>query len=221
MKRSSIVNRQSSIIKSINPLDELDLSGAKAPAPGSSGVDLLFDGTAEAAPAGASVADGSPPLDLPLSGGAANSWPAAPFKSARRGGAAPLPARAAAFAADAALVMLLTAAPVLGATAGPGHALAPRGLWWTAAFALYLFFFATVVPLLLFGKTVGMALTGLTARGGPGRTPLTAAESARRWIGTALTLAGLGIPLLFTRRDGEAPSPADRLSRRPLALEEV
>ena len=205
-------------------LDELDLApGAATAASESSGADLLFDGTREAAPAEVAVSDGSPLFDLPLSDGAGKSPTAAPVQgvTAGREGVAPLSARGSALAADAALVLLLTAAPLLGATAGPGHVLASHGLWWSAVFTLYLFFFATVIPLMLFGKTVGMALTGLTARGGPGRTPLTAAEASRRWIGTAVTLAGLGIPLLATRRNVDAPSLADRFSRRPLTLEEV
>jgi hypothetical protein len=115
-------------------------------------------------------------------------------------------------------VLLLAAAALLAATAGRGQALRLQGLAWTAVFALYLSFFSTVVSLSLFGKTVGMALTGLTARGAAGAA-LTAAESARRWVGTLLTLASLGFALVVTRRDRQAPSPADRLSGRPLAWE--
>jgi hypothetical protein len=115
-------------------------------------------------------------------------------------------------------VLLLAAVALLAATAGRGQSLRLQGLAWTAVFALYLSFFSTVVPLILFGKTVGMALTGLTARGRKG-SPLTAAESARRWLGTVLTLVSLGIPLLVTRRDREAPSPGDRMSGRPLTWE--
>jgi hypothetical protein len=163
-------------------------------------------------------------VDLPLSPAAGQS-PALSLRAgeaaaapARDGRAAPLPARGAAFAADAALVLLLAAVALLAATAGRGQSLRLQGLAWTAVFALYLSFFSTVVPLILFGKTVGMALTGLTARGRKG-SPLTAAESARRWLGTVLTLVSLGIPLLVTRRDREAPSPGDRMSGRPLTWE--
>jgi hypothetical protein len=117
-------------------------------------------------------------------------------------------------------VLLLAAVALLAATAGRGQSLRLQGLAWTAVFTLYLSFFSTVVPLILFGKTVGMALTGLTARGRKG-SPLTAAESARRWLGTILTLVSLGIPLLVTRRDREAPSPGDRMSGRPLTWETV
>lgn len=222
MRHPSRDDRQSTIS---NPLDELDLSGTAAGAPDPPAVEILFDGTAEAPTADAASSAGSPLFDLPLSLGGKRSPAEAPPSLSRvpasQAGAAPLRARFAAFAADVALVLLLTAAPLLAATAGSGPALAPRGLWATAAFALYLSFFATVVPLILFGKTVGMALTGLTARGIPGALPLTAAEASRRWIGTALEIAGLGVPLLVTRRDVSAPSLADRLSRRPLAMETV
>ena len=74
-----------------------------------------------------------------------------------------------------------------------------------------------VVPLVLFGRTVGMALAGLAARDdGTGRR-LTATEAARRWAGTLATVAAVGLPLLFTARDPEAPTLADRLSGRTLA----
>ena len=137
-----------------------------------------------------------------------------------REGTAPLRSRVGALAADIAFVLLMTAASLLAATAGPARSLDPDALWWTAAFAIYLSFFATVIPLSLFGKTVGMALTGLTARGGQETPPLTMAESSRRWLGTLIALAGLGVPLLVGRTPG-LPSVADRLSGRPLGFEEV
>lgn len=204
-------------------LDDLDLSaGARAGASVElpvAGVPAADDPLARAeALSAAGSRDGTSPLvDLPLSSTAGQS----PAPSLRAGeAAAPLPARGAAFAADAALVLLLAAVALLAATAGRGQSLRLQGLAWTAGFALYLSFFSTVVPLILFGKTVGMALTGLTARGMKG-SPLTAAESARRWLGTVLTLVSLGIPLLVTRRDREAPSPGDRMSGRPLTWETV
>jgi hypothetical protein len=211
-------------------LDDLDLtSGARA------GVSVELPAaripaandplaSAETLPAAASRDGTSSLVDLPLSS-AADPSPAlslhggeAAIPAVPDGRAAPLPARGAAFAADAALVLLLAAVALLAATAGRGQALRLQGLAWTAIFALYLSFFSTVVPLILFGKTVGMALTGLTARGRKG-LPLTAAESARRWLGTVLTLVSLGVFLLVTRRDREAPSPGDRMSGRPLTLE--
>jgi RDD family protein len=214
-------------------LDEIDLSsGAAEPfasPSGSAKTDLARAGgfepeeplaRAEVLPEGS--ASGRPPfLDLPLRPAAVG----APRPSARlpesaasavRAPAAPLGARGAALAADVALVLLLVAAALLAATAGRGRTLEISGLLWTGVFAVYLSFFSTVVPLVLFGKTVGMALTGLTARGPRGSAPLTTAQSARRWLGTVLTLFTLGTPLLMTRRDRDAPSPGDRLSGRPL-----
>lgn len=217
-------------------LDELDLSsGTKTEAsvelPNSHAATARSGGWAAEDPlAGAKTlaADDSPAAreleDLPLGPAAAESSPSrlrASTAAAAPGppeGAAPLSARGAAFAADAALVLLLSAAALLAATAGKGQALRLEGLAWTAAFALYLSFFSTVVALILFGKTVGMALTGLTARGRTG-SPLTAAEAARRWLGTLLTLASVGVALIATRRDHQAPSPGDRLSGRPLEWE--
>jgi hypothetical protein len=217
----------------LSRLDDLDLtSGAEAGgasvAPPAAGVPPADDplAMAETLPAARSRDGISPLVDLPLSSAtgllSALSLRAgeAAVPPALDGRAAPLPARGAAFAADAALVLLLAAIALLAATAGRGQSLRLQGLAWTAVFALYLSFFSTVVPLILFGKTVGMALTGLTARGRKG-SPLTAAESARRWLGTILTLVSLGIPLLVTRRDREAPSPGDRMSGRPLTWETV
>ena len=217
-------------------LDEIDLSsGAAEPLASASGsakkdptragvfepeeplarAEVLQDGSVSGRPAF---------LDLPLRPAAAGT----PRPSARipesaasdvRAPAAPLRARGAALAADGALVLLLVAAALLAATAGRGRTLEISGLLWTGVFAVYLSFFSTVVPLVLFGKTVGMALTGLTARGPRGSAPLTVAQSARRWLGLALTLFTLGTPVLVTRRDRGAPSPGDRLSGRPLRWE--
>lgn len=199
-------------------LDELDLSSPAGAAKAQPSA-VLLDVAPAAAEPDLPLREGEVLVDLPLRAGreaAAASAPALPVAPrAERVGMAPLSSRGTALAADAALVLLLTAAPLLAATALPGSGLAARGLWGTALFTIYLFFFATVVPLILFGKTVGMALTGLTAR-----APLTAAEASRRWIGTALTLAGAGIPLLATRRRHDSPSPADRLSGRTLFFEE-
>jgi hypothetical protein len=219
MKRLSIDDRQSTIG---NSLDDVDLLSEKTS--GGSPAEAALLEIATAPPA--SAPQGSPLADLPLQEEAAKSRleipsidvePAA--VQAARAGVAPLRSRIAAFAADAAFILLLTAAPLLAATAGPARVLSPKGLWWTALFAVYLSFFATIVPLILFGKTVGMALTGLTARDGPEGPAPTAIESSRRWLGSLLAAAGLGIPLLV-RRDPDFPSPADRLSGRSLTFEE-
>ncbi|HEY3122935.1 MAG TPA: RDD family protein [Thermoanaerobaculia bacterium] len=194
----------------MNRLDEIDLSSGAAAEP-----EILLDGSASGSQA---------LVDLPLRPAAAGvSRPAARLPESAAPGvraqAAPLSARGAAFAADSALVLLLIAAALLAATAGRGQAFELVGLLWTGVFAFYLSFFSTVVPLILFGKTVGMALTGLTARGPKGSVPLTTTQSARRWLGTALTLLTLGVPLLVTRRDRGSPSLSDRLSGRPLVWE--
>ncbi len=194
----------------MNRLDEIDLSSGAA-------------GEQEVLPEGS--ASGSQALvDLPLrpaTAGVPRSAERVPESAAPgvRAQAAPLSARGAAFAADSALVLLLVAAALLAATAGRGQPFELAGLLWTGVYAIYLSFFSTVVPLILFGKTVGMALTGLTARGSKGSVPLTTTQSARRWLGTVLTLLTLGVPLLVTRRDRGAPTPGDRLSGRPLVWE--
>ena len=210
-------------------LDDLDLSTGTRPAASAGRPSDLAGASLSGAGAG-TPAETPGLVDLPLVSSAAPTpgrvilrTPAVPTAEApppALDGVAPLSSRGAAFAADAALVLLLAAAALLAATAGRGQPLRLQGLFWTAVFAVYLSFFATVVALILFGKTVGMALTGLTARGRRG-SPLTAVESARRWLGTALTAAGLGLPLVVTRRHRAAPSPGDRLSGRPLTLERV
>jgi hypothetical protein len=214
----------------LSRLDDLDLSTGTRPAASAKRPSDLA--AASLSGAGAGTPAETPGLvDLPLVASAAPTpgrvilrTPAVPTAEvpspALDSATAPLSARGAAFAADAALVLLMAAAALLAATAGRGQPLRLQGLFWTAVFAVYLSFFATVVPLILFGKTVGMALTGLTARGRRG-SPLTAVESAQRWLGTALTAAGLGLPLVVTRRHRAAPSPGDRLSGRPLTLERV
>lgn len=129
---------------------------------------------------------------------------------------ASLPARWPAFAADAAAVVLLALAALLSAMvwrAGMPRAL---GLIWAAVFVVYLSGFATIVPLTLFGSTVGMAVTGLSARDEGGSRRLTLRQSIQRWAGTLLTAATLGASLLWTLRSSVTPTPADRLSGRPL-----
>jgi len=134
--------------------------------------------------------------------------------------AAAMGPRGIAFAADLATVLLVTAAALLAATAACGEGVRFSGLAWAAVFGLYLSFFATVLPLLFFGKTVGLALGGLRARGRSLGPRLDLSESIRRWAGTFATAAALGLPLLFTWKDREMPTPADRLSGRPLVEEE-
>ncbi len=159
-----------------------------------------------------------PLTDFPLRAEPADL--AAPAPAAPRpptSGVSLLPDRALGTAADAALSILLVLAALLGAYAARGRTPGFAGLGWASAFALYVSFFVIVLPLVLFGRTVGMALAGLTARDdGTGRR-LTAAAAVRRWAGTLATVAAVGLPLFFTVRDPEAPTPADRLSGRTLA----
>ena len=164
-------------------------------------------------------------VDLPLRTDEESLSPPAPKASALEGEsagrAAGLGARAAAFGADAATVLLLAFATVLGARAFTGELPSTAGLPWAGAFLLLLSFFTTVLPLMLFGRTVGMALAGLTVCLRASSRRLEAGEAARRWVGTLVTAAALGLPLLWTVRDGEAPTPADGWSGRSLVPDEV
>lgn len=161
-----------------------------------------------------------PLVDLPLRQERASEPSRAQTHSAPGPYAAAMGPRGIAFAADLATVLLLVAAALLAATTARGEGVRLPGLLFAAAFGLYLSFFATVLPLLFFGKTVGLALGGLRASGGELGHGLDFSESVRRWAGTLATAAALGIPLLFTRKDREMPTPADRLSGRPLLAEE-
>jgi hypothetical protein len=132
--------------------------------------------------------------------------------------AAPLAPRFSAAAADAAVVLLLAALALLGARWLTGAIPRRAGAPWTFAFLFYLSFFATVPPLVLFGRTVGMAISDLSARSG-GEAGMTAGGALRRWAGTLACAATAGLILLWSRRDPARPTPADRLSGRPLTLD--
>ncbi len=166
---------------------------------------------------------GSPLDDFPIHGQTVGAELAAvpdmeATPPAFSGGAAPLSARVTASAADAACVLLLTAIAILAARLVTGESPSPAGLIWTAGFAVFLSFFATVPALVLFGKTVGMALADLSARPESG-AGLSAPAATRRWLGTLLTAATGGLALLWTRSDAGAPTPADRLSGHALTVE--
>ena len=150
-----------------------------------------------------------PPLDL----GSTSPAEAAP---AIPSGAASLPDRALGTAADVATSVLVVLVALLAAFAARGHTPRISGLGWAALFALCVSFVAVVVPLVLFGRTVGMALAGLIARDDGAGRQLTPSEAARRWTGTLLSVVGIGVPLLFTLSNAAAPTPADRLSGRTL-----
>jgi RDD family protein len=132
---------------------------------------------------------------------------------------APLSARCTAAAADSAAILLVAALAILGARMATG--LSPRlsGVAWVLGFLVPLSLFATVPALILFGKTVGMALVELSAIPQAPGVRVSPSGAFRRWLGTLGTVAAVGLPLLWTARDPQAPTPADRLSGHPLALE--
>ena len=133
--------------------------------------------------------------------------------------AAPLSSRVLSGAADLAATVLGVSLPIVAASLWRGRWPAPGGLLFAAAFGAVLSLAATVAALFLFGKTPGMALCGLSVHPGEdGRRP-SVGQAARRWLGTVLCAGTLGLPLLFTRRDAAAPTPADRWSGCPLAEE--
>jgi RDD family len=149
-----------------------------------------------------------PPLDL----GAPSPEPSSPAPVA----SGLLADRALGTAADVATSILVVLVALLAAFAARGRTPRISGLGWTALFAITVSFFAVVVPLVLFGRTVGMALAGLVARDEGAGRHLTPSQAARRWAGTFATIVGVGLPLLWTAWDPAASTPADRLSGRTL-----
>jgi hypothetical protein len=173
-----------------------------------------------------SAAAGSPLDDFPLHGDGPGSAPLPPASSAASAPSpaapeetAPIAPRLVAFAADAAGTSLAVTLALVAAVAATGRAPRLPGLAWAAVFAFGFSFAFVALPLTLFGRTVGMSLAGLAARAGAAGRGLTPSEATRRWLGTVGAAAGLGLPLLFTRRDRMRPTPADRLSGRPLVRE--
>jgi hypothetical protein len=144
--------------------------------------------------------------------------PSPPAPAAEQAVAAPFGPRLTAAAADAAVALLLAAIALLGARVLTGAVPRVAGIPWALGFVLYLSFFATVPPLLLFGRTVGMAIANLSARSETD-AGMPASAAARRWTGTLAAAATAGLLLFWTRRDPERPTPADRFSGRPLALD--
>jgi hypothetical protein len=121
--------------------------------------------------------------------------------------------------ADLAALILAVSLPIVAAAALAGRWPTPRGLAWAALFAVTFSFGTTVASLFLFGRTAGMALAGLVLKpDANGRRP-TFGQATGRWLGTALSAAALGLPLVAGARDPERPTPADRLSGRPLVEE--
>jgi RDD family protein len=165
-----------------------------------------------------------PLVDLPLRQDGADfsvplPWEDAPSKPVPSTQAARLATRAGALAADIATVGLIWAAAVLAAGVVRGEMPRAAGLLWGLPFLLLLSFFATVPALILFGRTVGMAAADLAPQTTPLGRRLDPGQATRRWLGTLVTAATLGLALLFTLRGSGGATPADRWSGR--ALEEV
>jgi hypothetical protein len=159
-----------------------------------------------------------PLAEFPLDSGPAPGTPGSetPVRGSGAPAAAPLAPRVMAATADLASAVLAVSLPIVGAALLRGSWPTAAGLLWAAAFALALSFAATVAALFLFGRTVGMVLAGLSVLPDEsGRRPAVG-QAVRRWLGTALSAAALGLPLLLTMRDAESPTLADRLSGRPL-----
>ena len=171
-----------------------------------------------------SPSDSGPLEDFPLHGEAlpgGMGFTAGPRETARgasRPAVARLGARWSAAAADAATVLLLAALAILAARVTTGAIPRLAGVGWALGFAAYLSFFSTVLPLILFGKTVGMALADLSARSDAGGR-LSAAAALRRWLATAATVSTAGLLLLWTASHPEAPTPADRFSGHALTVD--
>lgn len=106
-------------------------------------------------------------------------------------------------------VLLLLGARLLGVPAGFGA--------WPAlvVFLLVFSFLYSILPLAFWGQTPGMAWAGLVARA-PGDVSLTFGQTARRWLGSLLTVALLGLPTLLAATGGR--SLADIMSGSDLSV---
>jgi hypothetical protein len=123
---------------------------------------------------------------------------------------APAGARLGAGLLDGGLLLVVTATAILGSyLLGVRWQLADlRPL---AVFLLVFSFVYSVVPLAFWGRTPGMALSRIVARGGDGG-PLTFGQTALRWLGGLLTVALAGLPLLLSLPALGGRSLADRVS---------
>jgi len=100
-------------------------------------------------------------------------------------------------------ITLLFGARLLGVRAGLND-------WVPIGFFLLVFsFFYSVLPLAFWGQTPGMAWAGVAARARFGES-LTFPQTALRWVGSLLTVALLGLPILLAV--GGRRSFSDRLS---------
>ncbi|HYO16532.1 MAG TPA: RDD family protein [Thermoanaerobaculia bacterium] len=127
--------------------------------------------------------------------------PAAPEEEPEptsKSGYAGLGSRLAAGAAD----LLVHAAIAVVALAGiQMMGIRPAVADWPAllTFLLSFSFLYMVVPLAFWGHTLGMTWANITSRN-PDGEPLTFDQTARRWLGSLLTTATLGIPLFVAGR---------------------
>jgi uncharacterized RDD family membrane protein YckC len=164
----------------------------------------------QAAPAAAASATAAGAGNLPLfaPGAAAAPRPLAAPRAGVRAEAplAPLAARLVAGLADLAVHAALLAAAVFGARLLGVERTPP----WPPLLLLGLAFsfVYSVVPLAFWGQTPGMAWRGIQARS-PGGEPLSFEQTVRRWLGSLVTAALAGLPLLVTRA---GLSLSDRLS---------
>ena len=95
------------------------------------------------------------------------------------------------------------------------------GLWWlgvevdlvsrvlVVVFLLPFSYLYQIFPLAFWGCTPGMARMGIVARSRDGQT-LTFSQAGLRWLGSVLTVAAAGLPMILTATTGR--SLADRLS---------
>jgi hypothetical protein len=155
----------------------------------------------------------------PLDSSAIDEVPEPVETRAASGSVASFAARGSAAAADAATVLLIGALAILGARAATGRSPHLSGAGWVLGFLMLLWLCATVPALLLFGKTLGMALAEITTQSVGAGARLSAGAAFRRWLGTLATAATGGLALAWTARSPEAPTPADRLSGHPLTLD--
>ena len=145
-----------------------------------------------AAPATAAAADSPPRPDAPED--AAPGRPSA-AKPAAKPAVATLRRRAAAGLAD--LAVCVAVGVVLSvALLAQGLRLAAADWPAGALFLLTFSFLYSVLPLAFWGRTPGMALAGLRTTSRDGR-PLSFRQAILNWLGSVLTMALAGLPLLL------------------------
>jgi uncharacterized RDD family membrane protein YckC len=175
---------------------------------------LLFDLPLDRTPADARVAEDAEQPALPLAEEQVPQPPEepafdsrddeplpvdAPPAGARRPTTPPagvtLRQRAAAGVADlgaCAAVMVVLLVALLAQGVRPALSDWPAG----ALFLLTFSFLYAVLPLAFWGRTPGMALVGLRTSSPDGR-PLTFRQAVLKWLGSVLTVALIGLPLLL------------------------